>query len=104
MIEPRARARRHLLVRLVATESARDTVAKALYASVIDGLQFGPRDLPRSQDREWIRGAMAISLQEATDAALQVLVWSLVRALERAPDDLLARLEESHRLADLGVE
>jgi hypothetical protein len=104
MIESRDRARRQLVARLVATDYARDAVAKALYTAVIDGLHFGPRDLPHRQDREWIRGAMAIPLHEATDAALQVLVWSLVRALERAPDDLLARLEESHRLIELGLD
>jgi hypothetical protein len=104
MIEPRERTHHQLVARLVATESARDAVAKALYAAVTDGLQFGPRDLPHRQDREWIRGAVAVPLQQATDAALQVLVWSLVRALEHAPEDLLARLGESHRLADLGLE
>jgi hypothetical protein len=104
MIESRDRGRRQMLARLVVTDYARDAVSKALYAAVTDGLHFGPRDLPHRQDREWIRGALAIPLQEATDAALQVLVWSLVRALAQAPDDLLARLEESHRLIDIGLD
>ena len=104
MIESRESARRQLVCRLVATDYARDAVSKALYTAVIDGLHFGPRDLPHKEDREWIRGAMAMPLQEATDAALQVLVWSLVRALERTPDDLLERLEESHRLVEMGLD
>ena len=84
------------------SEHARDRVAKALYEAVVEGLEFGPRDLARAEDREWIRGCIAVPLQEATDAALEVLAWSMSRALERAPDGLLDRYVESHHLEDLG--
>ncbi|HEX5823451.1 MAG TPA: hypothetical protein VFY18_03235 [Candidatus Limnocylindrales bacterium] len=88
----------------VACDYARDKVARALYESVVEALEFGPRDLPRLEDREWIRGAIAIPLQEATDAALQVLTRSLTRTLARAPEGLLDRFERSNHLADLGIE
>jgi hypothetical protein len=97
-------ARSRIVARHVATEYARDNVTKALYEAVLDGLEFGPRDLPLADDREWIRGNLAIPLQDATDAALEVLVWSVSRALEHAPNGLLDRYERSHQLAELGFE
>jgi hypothetical protein len=92
------------IARRMASEYARDKIAMALYETVLRGLEFGPRDLPRPEDREWIRGSIAIPLQEATDAALRVLVLSVSRTLERAPDGFLDRLERSHHLAELGIE
>jgi hypothetical protein len=93
-----------LIARNLASEYARDKVAKALYAAVVDGLEFGPRDLPLAEDREWIRGAIAVPLQEASDAAIQVLASSVGRALELAPSDLLDRYARSHHLQELGIE
>lgn len=93
-----------LVARNIASEYARDKVAKALYAAVVDGLEFGPRDLPLAEDREWIREAIAAPLQEASDAAIQVLASSVGRALERAPNDLLDRYARSHHLQELGIE
>lgn len=92
------------IARRLASEYARHKVAMALYETVLQGLEFGPRDLPRAEDREWIRGSIAVPLQEATDAALRVLVLSVSRTLERAPDGFIDRLERSHHLADLGIE
>ena len=88
----------------IATGYARDKVAKALYEVIVDGVEFGPRDLPTSEDREWIRGAIAIPIQEATEIALHTLAWRLTQALERAPDGLLDRFDASHRARDLGWE
>jgi hypothetical protein len=96
--------RRQLIARGVASEYARDKVAAALFEAVLLGLEFGPRDLPLAEDREWIRGNIAVPLQEATDAALQVLVMSVARTLERAPEDFLDRFERSHHLETLGIE
>jgi hypothetical protein len=93
-----------LIARHVMSEGARDKVAKALYEAVIEGLEFGPRDLARAEDREWVRGSIAVPLLEAADAALEVLAWSMSRALERAPDGLLERYVGSHHLEDLGFE
>lgn len=93
-----------LIARGVASEYARDRIATALYEAVLLGLEFGPRDLPLAEDREWIRGSIAVMLQEATDAALQVLVVSVSRTLEQAPNDFLDRFEGSHHLEALGIE
>jgi hypothetical protein len=88
----------------VATDYARDKVTKALYEAIVESLEFGPRDLPQPEDREWIRGAIAMPLQEATDAALEALAGSMARTLERAPTGLLDRFERSHHLQELGVD
>ncbi len=104
MIAASDRDRCRLIARHVATEFARDKVAKALYEAAIEGLEFGPRDLPDAEDRAWIRGNIAIPLQDATDAALEVFAWSVSRALEQAPNGLLDRYEKSHHLAELGIE
>jgi hypothetical protein len=96
--------RSRLIARHIASQYARDRVTKALYEAVVEGLEFGPSDLPMVDDREWIHGAIAVPLQEATDAALGVLVSSVARQLERAPDGLLDRFEQSHHLAELGLE
>src|SRR5437870_4463186 len=63
---------------------------------VHDGLVFGPRELPTPEDREWIRGAIAVPIQEVTEVALEMLAWRLTRALESAPDRLMARFRTSH--------
>lgn len=97
-------SRPRAIARHVASEYARSRVAVALYEAVVEGLEFGPRDLPLAKDRDWIRGAIAVPLQEASDAALEVLAWSLARTLERAPDGLLERYEMSHHLAELGLD
>jgi hypothetical protein len=93
-----------LIARHVRTEFARDRVIRALYDAVHDGLEFGPRDLPLAEDREWIRGAIAMPLQEAADAALDVLAVSMARSLERSPNGWLDRFERSHHLVELGLD
>jgi len=93
-----------LIARRVASPYAHDKVATALFEAVVQGLEFGPRDLPLAEDREWIRGTIAVPLQEATVAALQALVLSVSQALERAPNDFLDRYEQSHHLEHLGIE
>jgi len=97
-------SRPRTMERQIATEYARERVATALYEVILDGMQFGPRDLPSCEDREWIRGAIAVPLQEATEVALRVLATSLTTALERAPNLLLDRFEASHRWVELGFE
>jgi len=79
-------------------------VAKALYEVILDGLEFGARGLPTAADREWIRGAIAMPIQEAAGVALHVLGWRLTQALERAPDGWMDRFESSHRGDELGWE
>jgi hypothetical protein len=92
------------IARRVASPYAHDKVATALFEAVVHGLEFGPRDLPLSEDREWIRGIVAVPLHQATNAALQALVSSVSQALERAPNQFLDRYEQSHHLQDLGIE
>jgi hypothetical protein len=92
----RARRRSRAIADLVVTAYARDQVSKALYEAVLVGIACGPCDLPSSDDREWIRGAIAIPLQEATQAALDALRRSIDRALQEAPDGLLGRVELGH--------
>ena len=66
-----------MIERKIATEYGRDRVAKALYEVIHNGLEFGPRDMPTPEDREWIRGAIAMPIQEATQIALDALAWRL---------------------------
>jgi hypothetical protein len=96
--------RSRAIERQIATEYGRDGIAKALYEVIHDGLEFGPRDLPTTADREWIRRAMALPIQETTEVALHVLAWRLAQALEAAPDELTARFRASHRWVELGWE
>ena len=97
-------ARPPVLERHIASDFARDRVAVALFETILDGLEYGPRDLATPQDREWIRGAIAIPIQEATDVALHDLARRLGRALERAPDRWLDRYEASHAGAGIGSD
>jgi hypothetical protein len=90
--------------RQIATDFARDRVAKALYEVIVDGVRFGPCDLPTGEDREWIRGAIAMPIQEATEVALRVLAWRLAQAFDRAPNGALDRFDASHRWQELGRE
>lgn len=95
-------ARPRAIERHIATQYARDNVAKALYEVIIDGMEYGPRELPTSGDREWLRGAIAMPIQEATDVALHVLAWRLAQALELAPDGLVRRFDSSHEGREVG--
>lgn len=104
MMDRSEERRCRLIARRVVTEFARDKVAQALYEAVLEGLEFGPRDLPLQEDRDWVRGAISIALQDATDAALEGLSWSVCRALEQAPGGLLDRFERSHHLEQLGLD
>ena len=99
-----ARARSRTIERQIVTEYARDRLAKALHEVVLDSVGFGPCDLPTRNDRDWIREAIALPIQEATEAALRVLAGRLTEALERAPNGLLDRLDASHRWEELGWE
>jgi hypothetical protein len=94
----------HLLERCLATTHSRDTITKALYEALFDGLDFGPRDLPAPEDRDWLRGAVALPLQEATDVALHSLIWNVAETFERAPDRIRERFDSSHEGAELGWE
>jgi hypothetical protein len=104
MIEQVAQRKRLAVERQINTEHARDNVAHALYEVLVEGMEFGPCELPDAEDREWIRGAMAVPLQEATEAALRSLSHGMTRTMEQAPAGLLERFERSHRWQALGWE
>ena len=104
MIQQPGQRRCRALADQVVTAYGRDQVAKALHEAIQDGLHFGPCDIPSARDRDWIRGAIAGPLQEATDAALDVLRSSLGRALAQSPTGLLDRIEQGHPRAELGLE
>jgi hypothetical protein len=93
-----------VLERHIASEYARDRVATALFETILEGLEYGPRDLATPQDREWIRGAIAIPIQESTELALHDLARRLGRTLERAPDRWLNRYEASHAGVEIGSD
>ena len=93
-----------VIERQITTDLARDRVARALYEVAIDGVGYGARDVPTTSDRDWIRGAMAVPIQEATEEALHDLAQRLGHALERAPGGLLTRYEASHAGQEVGSE
>jgi hypothetical protein len=98
---PRARDHRAVVLRRrIATDRARHAIATALFEAVADGIEFGPRDLSSSADREWLRGAVAIPIQESADDALDAIVWRLSDLLGRAPGDMAARFIESDGAED----
>jgi hypothetical protein len=90
--------------RHVVTDAARDRVARALYEAVVEGLEFGPRDVASADDREWIRGALAIALGETAEVALDVIAWRIATAFDDAPSDLGRRYDLSHAWEELGWE
>ena len=93
MIERSDHARCRQIARQVVSEYARDKVTKALYEAALEGLDFGPCELPSATDRDWLRTALAGPLRDATDAALGTLRRSVGRTLETAPPSLLVQLE-----------
>lgn len=93
-----------MIERHVAATGAETQVSTVLYEAVLEAVRFGPRDLPRSADQEWIQGAIAVPVQEAVQRAMRALCAELARVLEDAPDRLLDRLAFSHESADLGYE
>ena len=92
-----------LIARHVETAYARDRVTRALYEAVLDGLEFGPRDLPLAADREWVRSAIAVAVHETAEETLELLAVSVGRTLERAPTGLLDRFDRSVDLTALGI-
>jgi hypothetical protein len=91
-----------ILRRRLATDRARHALALVLFDAVADGIEFGPRDLQAAEDREWLRGAVAVPIQETADVALDALVWRLADLMGRAPNRLGDRYAGSHDGEELG--
>ncbi len=101
-LRSRRERRADTLRRGIATERARHALALVLWEAVADGIAFGPRDLEAQSDREWIRGAVAVPIQETAEVALDALVWRLADALAHAPNGLGERYVDSHEGVELG--
>jgi hypothetical protein len=97
MIEISEQRRCAAIAGRVVSAYGRDQVAKALYEAILAGLDLGPCQVPSMDDRDWIRGAIASPIHEATEVALVTLSRSLGRTLQQAPDGLLARIERAGR-------
>ena len=97
-------ARAETLRRHIASQASRDRVARSLYESIVDGLEFGPRDVATPDDREWIRGALAVWLHETADVALDLVAWRMAKAFDDAPNALGERYDRSHEWEELGWE
>ena len=96
MTDPAKRSRLRTLNRHLSTQYARDQVGRALFDVVVDGMEFGPCALPTADDRDWLRGALAVPLHEATDVALDVLAWRISQLLDGAPEPLRDRFDRRH--------
>jgi hypothetical protein len=94
--------RHRAIARRMDTAFARDRVASALYEALLDGLRIGVAEV-RGDDREWLRGAIAVPLQDATDAAIDCLTWEVTIAFEQAPSGLVDRLEHGRRWSGLEI-
>jgi len=91
-----------MLRRRVTGDGARHALATTLYQVIFEGLEFGPGDLATPEDREWIRGALAIPLQETVDLALDAIAWRIAELLDRGPEALGDRYDRSHGGDELG--
>jgi hypothetical protein len=89
-------ARLRTLNRHLSGEYARAQVSRALFEVVIDSLELDPCRLPANADRDWLRGAMAMPIHEATTVALDVLAWRMERLLDGAPEPLRERFDRNH--------
>jgi hypothetical protein len=99
-MEQRSDQRLRTVARMLDTAYARDRVAAALYEALIDGLRL---DAPEASgdDREWLRGAIAVPLQDATEAAIGRLSWDITLTLEQAPAGVIERVEHGRRWTGL---
>lgn len=93
-----------VLRRHVVTDAARDRVARALYEAVVDGFEFGAREVASPADRDWLRGAFAVALHDTVDVALDLMASRIATALDDAPNGLGERYDRSHELEDYGED
>jgi hypothetical protein len=77
---------------VVATDFARDRLARAIFDVVADGLDLGPIAVRTAEDRAWVQAAIAEPIQHAADHALERLVLALIDALDAGRPDLVSRL------------
>ena len=90
------RFRLRTLNRHLTTQYARDQVNRALFEVAVDGLELGACQLPLAADRDWLRGALAVPINEATAVALDVLAWRIDQILNEAPVHLRERFDQRY--------
>jgi hypothetical protein len=88
--------RRRAIEHVIATEFARDRIARAIFDVIADGLDLGPFAIRSAEDQRWVRETVALVIQNGTAAALERTTADLAGAVAAAPPDLVIRL--------LGVE
>ena len=84
--------RRRAIEHVVATDFARDRLARAAFEVVVDALDLSPIAVRTGADREWVTTAIAGPIQHAADHALDRLVDELIDELGVGRPDLVARL------------
>jgi hypothetical protein len=84
--------RRRSIEGVVATDYARDRVARAVFEVVADALDIGPIAVRSAADRAWVQSAIAGPIQHAADQALDRLVYDLIDQLSTGRSDLVARI------------
>jgi hypothetical protein len=88
--------RRRAVEHVIATEFARDRIARALFDVIADGLDLRPCTIRTAEDQRWVREMIALVIQASTDAALERTSAELAGAVAEGPPDLVVRM--------LGVE
>jgi hypothetical protein len=84
--------RRRAIEHLVATDFARDRLARAAFDILADGLDLGPIAVRTADDRAWVRAVIARPIRRAADHALDRLIVELIDALAGGRPDLVARM------------
>lgn len=92
------------LNRRVRTDYARARLTEATYEAAVDALHPAVHEVINEEERTWLREALAEPLRLAVDAALDVLVIELGRAIEDAPPSLRRKLDTSPRWRLAGWE
>lgn len=75
-----------LLEHHVRSRETAGLIRDALYDCATSAFDLGPRELPIDREREWLRGAVAVAIADATSAAQEAFEWSLVRAVTSVPN------------------
>ena len=84
--------RRRAVEHVIATEFARDRLARALFDVIADGLDLRPCTIRTAEDQRWVREMIALVIQTSTDAALERTSAELAGAVAAGPPDLVIRL------------
>lgn len=84
--------RRRAIERLVATDHARDRLARAAFDILADGLDLGPFAVRSAADREWVRAALARPIRRTADHAIDRLIVELFDVLADGCPELVARM------------